>query len=132
MTREGNLRMRFLVLFFVIGQFMKTCGSFTELKRPEVAFKGFIRFVLAPGGGHLRHGADDGSVLDCAGHDPDDHGRVRSFGKEASTLPAEIASTIEDVGLLEMHSPLGGDAARFAVYLGAVARDDSDRLWPLF
>ena len=27
-----------LVLFFVIGV-MKTCGSFTELKRPEVAFK---------------------------------------------------------------------------------------------
>ena len=35
-----------LVLFFVIGV-MKTCGSFTELKRPEVAFKCFIRFVLA-------------------------------------------------------------------------------------
>ena len=29
-----------LVLFFVIGV-MKTCGSFTELKRPEVAFKCF-------------------------------------------------------------------------------------------
>ena len=35
-----------LVLFFVIGV-MKTSGSFTELKRPEVAFKCFIRFVLA-------------------------------------------------------------------------------------
>ena len=35
-----------LVLFFVVGV-MKTCGSFTELKRPEVAFKCFIRFVLA-------------------------------------------------------------------------------------
>lgn len=35
-----------LVLFFVVGV-MKTCGSFAELKRPEVAIKMFIRFVLA-------------------------------------------------------------------------------------
>ena len=35
-----------LVLFFVVGV-MKTCGSFAELKRPEVALKMFIRFVLA-------------------------------------------------------------------------------------
>ena len=35
-----------LVLFFVIG-IMKTFGSFAELKRPEVAVKVFIRFVLA-------------------------------------------------------------------------------------
>ena len=39
-----------LVVFFVVGV-MKTCGSFTELKRPEVAFKCFIRFVLAVGSG---------------------------------------------------------------------------------
>ena len=37
-------------------------------------------FCTGTGGGHLRHGADDGSVLDCAGRDPDNHGRVRSFG----------------------------------------------------
>jgi hypothetical protein len=35
-----------LVLFFVIGM-AKTMSSFTDLKRPEVAFKVFIRFVLA-------------------------------------------------------------------------------------
>ena len=35
-----------LVLFFVVGM-AKTCSSFAELKRPEVAFKVFIRFVLA-------------------------------------------------------------------------------------
>lgn len=35
-----------LVLFFVIGV-MKTAGSFTEIKRPEQAFKLFIRFALA-------------------------------------------------------------------------------------
>jgi len=35
-----------LVLFFVVGV-VKTCGSFTEMKRPEVAVKMFVRFVLA-------------------------------------------------------------------------------------
>ena len=35
-----------LVLFFVIGV-MKSAGSFSELKRPEVALKIFIRFILA-------------------------------------------------------------------------------------
>lgn len=35
-----------LVLFFVVGV-MKTCGSFADVKRPEVALKMFVRFVLA-------------------------------------------------------------------------------------
>ena len=35
-----------LVLFFVIG-LVKTCGSFADLKRPEVTVKVFIRFALA-------------------------------------------------------------------------------------
>lgn len=35
-----------LVLFFVVG-IMKTCGSFAEMKRPEIAVKMFIRFILA-------------------------------------------------------------------------------------
>ena len=35
-----------LVLFFVVGV-MKTCGNFAEIKRPEIALKMFIRFVLA-------------------------------------------------------------------------------------
>ena len=35
-----------LVLFFVVGV-MKTCGSFAEMKRPEIAVKMFIRFIIA-------------------------------------------------------------------------------------
>jgi hypothetical protein len=35
-----------LVLFFVAGV-VKTCGSFTEIKKPEAALKLFIRFILA-------------------------------------------------------------------------------------
>lgn len=37
-----------LVLFFVMGV-VETCGSFTEVKRPEQAFKVFIRFAIAKG-----------------------------------------------------------------------------------
>ena len=35
-----------LVLFFVMGV-IRTCGSFAELKRPELALKLFVRFVIA-------------------------------------------------------------------------------------
>ena len=37
-----------LVLFFVIGV-VRTCGSFTEVKKPEHALKLFIRFAIAKG-----------------------------------------------------------------------------------
>ena len=37
-----------LVLFFVVGV-MKTCGSFAEVKKPEVALKLFVRFAIAKG-----------------------------------------------------------------------------------
>lgn len=35
-----------LMLFFVVGV-MKTCGNFAEMKRPEIALKMFVRFILA-------------------------------------------------------------------------------------
>ncbi|MBR1936745.1 MAG: hypothetical protein IJ842_03520 [Bacilli bacterium] len=37
-----------LVLFFVVGV-IKTCGSFTEVKKPEHALKLFVRFAIAKG-----------------------------------------------------------------------------------
>ena len=37
-----------LVLFFVVGV-VKTCGSFTDVKKPEHALKLFVRFALAKG-----------------------------------------------------------------------------------
>jgi len=88
------------VLFFVMGV-VKTCGSFTEMKKPEVAFKCFIRFVLAQAavswGMELMTGAfrvAQGmvtTIMDSSG----------LTAMSATTLPAEIATTIEDVGLLE-------------------------------
>ena len=89
-----------LVLFFVIGV-MKTCGSFTELKRPEVAFKCFIRFVLAQAA--VTYGMELMTALFSIAQ-----GTIQTImgasglsAMDASTLPAEIATTIEDVGLLE-------------------------------
>lgn len=80
---------------------MKTCGSFTELKRPEVAFKCFIRFVLAQAA--VTYGMELMTALFSIAQ-----GAIQTImgasglsAMEASTLPAEIASTIEDVGLLE-------------------------------
>ena len=89
-----------LVLFFVVGV-VKTCGSFTELKRPEVAFKCFIRFVLAQAA--VTYGMELMTALFSIAQ-----GTIQTImgasglsAMEASTLPAEIATTIEDVGLLE-------------------------------
>lgn len=41
-----SIGLALLVLFFLIGV-MKTCGSLAELKRPEMAIKILIRFILA-------------------------------------------------------------------------------------
>ena len=68
-----------LVLFFVMGV-VKTCGSFAEMKKPELAFKCFIRFVLAQAavtwGMELMTGAFPGS----SGHGDNDHRLVRPDG----------------------------------------------------
>jgi len=48
---HGALRaiaLALLVLFFVVGV-VKTCGSFSEVKRPEQVLKLFVRFALAKG-----------------------------------------------------------------------------------
>ena len=89
-----------LVLFFVMGV-VKTCGSFTELKKPEMAFKCFIRFVLAQAA--VSYGMELLTALISIGQ-----GIVSSIisasGLSALTtaaLPAEMVSTIESVGFLE-------------------------------
>ena len=84
-----------LVLFFVIGM-VKTCGSFTELKKPEHAVKLFVRFAIAKGvityGMQLMLALMDiiqgiiSTIMQSAG-----------FGAPASTiLPDEIITAIEE------------------------------------
>lgn len=89
-----------LVLFFVVGV-VKTCGSFTEVKKPEHALKLFVRFALAKG--VITYGLElmmalfriiqgvVSTIMDAAG-----------FGNVQDTvLPQEIITAVEDCGFFE-------------------------------
>ena len=89
-----------LVLFFVMGV-MKTCGSFAELKKPELAVKCLVRFVLAEAA--VTYGMDIMMTLFTIAQ-----GAVSTIMSSsgltaitATTLPAEMVETIEDVGFFE-------------------------------
>lgn len=89
-----------LVLFFAVG-LVKTCGSFTDLKKPEHALKAFIRFALAQGA--VMHGMElMNSIFSIvqgvisrimSGSGMTDGG--------VTELPAEIIEKVESVGMLE-------------------------------
>lgn len=89
-----------LVIFFVVGV-VKTCGSFTEVKRPEHALKIFIRFAIAKG--VVTYGLElmmalfniiqgvTSTIMQTAG-----------FGStEDTVLPDEIIEAVEDCGFFE-------------------------------
>ena len=89
-----------LVLFFVMGV-VKVCGSFTELKKPEMAFKCFVRFILAQAA--VSHGMELMTALFSVAQ-----GAVTTImdtsgltAMSATTLPSEMVTIIEDVGFLE-------------------------------
>lgn len=89
-----------LVLFFLVGV-VKTCGSFAEVKKPEMAVKLFIRFAIAKGvvtyGLELMMAIFDivqgmiSTIMKSAG----------VFGNNKATLPKEMISAIEDCGFFE-------------------------------
>lgn len=89
-----------LVLFFVVGV-VKTCGSFTEVKKPEHALKLFVRFAIAKG--VITYGLElmmaifeivqgvISTIMNAAG-----------FGEAQQTvLPEEIVTAVEDCGFFE-------------------------------
>lgn len=89
-----------LVLFFAVG-IVKTCGGFAELKKPELAFKCFIRFILAQAA--VGHGMELMMALFRVAQ-----GMVSTImtssglsALTATTLPDEMVAMIEDVGLIE-------------------------------
>ena len=89
-----------LVLFFVMG-IVKTCGSFTELRKPEQVLKCFVRFALAQAA--VSHGMELLTALFSVGQ-----GMVNTImnasgltALSASSLPDEMVTIIEDVSLLE-------------------------------
>ena len=89
-----------LVLFFVAGV-VKTCGSFTELKRPEVALKTFVRFALAQAA--VTYGMDLTMALFsiAQGAISTIMGASGLTVMSATALPDEMVTIIEDVGFLE-------------------------------
>ena len=95
-----SIGLALLVLFFVAG-IVKTCGSFTEVKKPEHALKLFVRFAIAKGaityGMELMLALFDivqgtiSTIMTSAG-----------FGTpNQTTLPAEMVTTIESCGFFE-------------------------------
>ena len=85
----------------ISGRLVKTCGSFTDVKKPEHALKLFVRFALAKG--VITYGMElmlalfnivqgtISTIMNAAG-----------FGTpEQTTLPAEMVTTIEDCGFFE-------------------------------
>ena len=118
-----------LVLFFVMGV-VKTMGSFAELKKPEQAIKCFVRFILAQTA--VSHGMELMTALFSIAQ-----GMVSSI-MSASGLSAMAATTLRDGNhhrgreFFGEHSPVGGDSAGIAVYLGAFPGHDFDRLQPIF
>lgn len=89
-----------LVLFFVVGV-MKTCGSFAELKRPELAIKMFIRFGLAQGA--ITYGMELMlAVLEIVQGVISTIMNTAGFGApQATVLPQEIITAIDDCGFFE-------------------------------
>ena len=89
-----------LVLFFVMG-IVKTCGSFTEFRKPEQVLKCFIRFALAQAA--VSHGMELLTALFTVGQGMVsviiDASGLTAFS--ASNLPDEIVTMIEGVSFLE-------------------------------
>ena len=89
-----------IVLFFVVGV-MKTCGSFAELKRPELAIKMFVRFGLAQGA--ITYGMELMlAVLEIVQGVISTIMNTAGFGApQATVLPQEIITAIDDCGFFE-------------------------------
>lgn len=89
-----------LVLFFVMGV-IKTCGSFTEIKKPEHALKIFVRFAIAKG--VIAYGLELMMALfDIVQGIISTIMNVRGFGTpQKTTLPQEIVTAVEECGFFE-------------------------------
>lgn len=89
-----------LVLFFVVGV-VKTCGSFTEIKRPEVAVKMFVRFALAEAA--ITYGMEllMAVLAICQGVISKIMTSSGTSGQSALSLPGTMITVIESVGFLD-------------------------------
>ena len=89
-----------LVLFFVMGV-VKTCGSFSEIKKPEMALKCFIRFVLAQSAVSWGMNLMTGAFRVVQGMATTIINASGLTAMSATALPNEMVRIIEDVGFIE-------------------------------
>jgi len=89
-----------LVLFFLMG-IINSCGSFAEIKKPEMVFKCFVRFVLAQAA--VTHGMELMTALFRIAQ-----GMVSTImtssgltAVAATTLPSEMVTMIQNVSFME-------------------------------
>lgn len=89
-----------LVLFFVVGV-IKTCGSFTEVKKPEHALKLFVRFAIAKI--VVTYGLTlMTSIFEIVQGIVSKIMETSGIGSASSTvLPESLITTIEDVGFFD-------------------------------
>lgn len=89
-----------LVLFFVTGV-VKTCGSFTEVKKPEHVLKLFVRFAIAKG--VIAHGLELMMALFkiVQGIIQTIMNRAGIQTNQAAALPQEIITAVESCGFFE-------------------------------
>lgn len=89
-----------LVLFFVMGV-VKTCGSFTDVKKPEHVLKLFVRFAIAKG--VIAYGLDLMMALfDIVQGVISTIMNAGGFGTpQQTTLPQEIVTAVEECGFFE-------------------------------
>lgn len=95
-----SIGLALLVLFFVAGM-VKTCGSFTEVKKPEHALKLFVRFAVAKGA--ITYGMELMLALFniVQGTTSTIMGSAGFSSPQQTVLPAEMITTIEDCGFFE-------------------------------
>ena len=119
-----------LVLFFAVGV-VKTCGSFTDVKRPEHALKLFIRFALAKAA--VTYGLDlmlavfkivqgiISTIITQSG----------LSGSSGTTLPQEIIDKINNVGFWDS-IPLWAVTLLGGLFITVLSFSCSDNLVNLF
>lgn len=117
-----------LVLFFFVGV-IKTCGSYTEVKKPEHVFKLFIRFAIAKT--VITYGLDlmlaifriiQGmmqTIINTAGLN----------NIKDTTLPQEMIETIEKCGFVESIPLWAVTIIRWLIYNSIIFCYDIDCIW---
>ena len=110
-----------LVLFFVVGV-VRTCGSFTEVKKPEHALKLFIRFARAYAC----------FIQYCSRYDFYHYELSRFWQTKSNHITFGNDNHNRRMWILGEYSSVGGNAYRRSFYNRIVFYYDNDRVRKIF